>query len=444
MSPEQLCGQPVDPRADQFSFCVSLYEALYGERPFAGDNFAQLRAAVLEGRPRPVAPVEPRPRARARDPAARSVRRRRAALPGHGGAAQGARPGHRRSAPACRAWSGVGVAAGAVAFAVAFGVAWQLRGPRPPSKCASPPANLDRGLADERPTPRAAPRFAAPFWPPTSPTRASATSARASRSTPTRTPGRRCTARPARPSAAGGDAQEAVALRMGCLDQRAASSARWRTCSPTPTRRSCAARSPPRSRCRRSTAARTRGRSRRIAAPPDEALRARVQALRGRLATLWAMAAAGHDWQALEADGHAGRRDPRRRPRTAAGRGAARLRAHPIAVRPGRRRTDLRGGVQARRGDSQRRAGRRGGDPAGRHRGRDRAPIRPRRALGAHRRGDRRARRPAARAWLVPAQPRHAVRGPGIMAAARRATSPPRWRSGSRRSARRTPISRRR
>src|SRR5262249_40521497 len=33
--------------------------------------------------------------------------------------------------------------------------------------------------------------------------------------------------------------------------------------------------------------------------PSDAPLRARVQSLRARLATLWAMAASGHDWQAV-------------------------------------------------------------------------------------------------------------------------------------------------
>ncbi|MGE5186380.1 MAG: serine/threonine-protein kinase, partial [Acidobacteriota bacterium] len=49
-SPEQLQGDPADARSDQFSFCVSLYEALYGERPFAGSTFGELVTSVLDGK----------------------------------------------------------------------------------------------------------------------------------------------------------------------------------------------------------------------------------------------------------------------------------------------------------------------------------------------------------------------------------------------------------
>ncbi len=47
MSPEQLTGGAADVRSDQFAFCVALYEALAGARPFAGDDTEKLRAAIL-------------------------------------------------------------------------------------------------------------------------------------------------------------------------------------------------------------------------------------------------------------------------------------------------------------------------------------------------------------------------------------------------------------
>jgi serine/threonine protein kinase len=56
MAPEQFRGRATDAKTDQFSFCVSLYEALYGERPFHGTSFGALSEAVLKGAVR-----EPRP-----------------------------------------------------------------------------------------------------------------------------------------------------------------------------------------------------------------------------------------------------------------------------------------------------------------------------------------------------------------------------------------------
>ncbi|NVB77904.1 MAG: serine/threonine protein kinase [Kofleriaceae bacterium] len=50
MSPEQYRGEAADARADQYSFCVALYEALYGELPFEGAAFLVYRDNVLAGR----------------------------------------------------------------------------------------------------------------------------------------------------------------------------------------------------------------------------------------------------------------------------------------------------------------------------------------------------------------------------------------------------------
>src|SRR5690606_27538109 len=59
MSPEQFEGREVDPRSDQFSFAIALWEALCGERPFAGDNARSLMFNVLQGERR-----DPPPNAR--------------------------------------------------------------------------------------------------------------------------------------------------------------------------------------------------------------------------------------------------------------------------------------------------------------------------------------------------------------------------------------------
>ncbi|MEM6988933.1 MAG: protein kinase, partial [Myxococcota bacterium] len=53
MAPEQLHGRATNALTDQFSFCVTLYEALYGERPFEGQALVELVHNVTEGNIRP-------------------------------------------------------------------------------------------------------------------------------------------------------------------------------------------------------------------------------------------------------------------------------------------------------------------------------------------------------------------------------------------------------
>ena len=53
MAPEQHVGIGTDTRSDQFAFCITLYEALYGQRPFEGETQAALAVEVSEGNVRP-------------------------------------------------------------------------------------------------------------------------------------------------------------------------------------------------------------------------------------------------------------------------------------------------------------------------------------------------------------------------------------------------------
>lgn len=50
MAPEQHLGETPDARTDQFSFCVALYEALYGEFPFHTKKDKDYRHAVMIGK----------------------------------------------------------------------------------------------------------------------------------------------------------------------------------------------------------------------------------------------------------------------------------------------------------------------------------------------------------------------------------------------------------
>ena len=59
MSPEQIQGQSVDGRSDQFSLAVIAYELLTGEKPFTAESIAALAFRIVKEDPAPVQRLNP-------------------------------------------------------------------------------------------------------------------------------------------------------------------------------------------------------------------------------------------------------------------------------------------------------------------------------------------------------------------------------------------------
>ncbi len=54
MAPEQYLGDAVDEKTDQYAFCVTLHEALYGQRPVVAKKYRDLKKKVLQGKTDPL------------------------------------------------------------------------------------------------------------------------------------------------------------------------------------------------------------------------------------------------------------------------------------------------------------------------------------------------------------------------------------------------------
>lgn len=60
MSPEQLCGDPIDGRSNLFSLGAMFYEMVTDHRAFAGDDIESLRHSIVETSPVPPAQLNPK------------------------------------------------------------------------------------------------------------------------------------------------------------------------------------------------------------------------------------------------------------------------------------------------------------------------------------------------------------------------------------------------
>ncbi|MEM9462791.1 MAG: serine/threonine-protein kinase [Myxococcota bacterium] len=140
MSPEQMFGQTVDARSDQFSFCVALYEAVYAQPPFEGDLVSERVAAILRGRIRPAPKGTTVPQVLRKTLLRGLARRPDARWPSMGSLLVELR---RLLRPRSRRWIGVSAGIGLVAFG-----AGQLYRAEVEQRCGGAQAQL-RGIWDD-------------------------------------------------------------------------------------------------------------------------------------------------------------------------------------------------------------------------------------------------------------------------------------------------------
>jgi serine/threonine-protein kinase len=171
MSPEQLAGDPVDGRTDQYALALVFYRMLTGRLPFEGGSLQETLVKRLTDPPRPLAEVRPELRFPAGLQAvldralARWPDQRFPEVGGFIGAVEaaagapaevtrklpdGAAPGPTRRIPARGRPRAVRAAAGLAGAVLVGAGAWALLGPDP--GVADPPSAREAGTAAESPT----------------------------------------------------------------------------------------------------------------------------------------------------------------------------------------------------------------------------------------------------------------------------------------------------
>ena len=162
MAPEQFLGTPTDARSDQFSFCISLYEALYGERPFEGSTMSTLTANVVQGNVREAPAGSKVPLWVRKVLAARPDAAREGSLAVDGGAARGAREGPERPAPQVDRGCGRDVVIGGLFLGGRPIIGDQSQNSAAAARRSSPASGTSRSPASR--SPRATPRSGRLSW----------------------------------------------------------------------------------------------------------------------------------------------------------------------------------------------------------------------------------------------------------------------------------------